>query len=657
MITYPKRRTLAMRNMAAILSVSISSLLVGATAHAATCGGIETAILTCADGSEPIFEVIKLILQITVGVIGIAAVGGIIWAGILYGSAGGDVARVQKAKTIIRDTIIGIIAFGCMVLFVNFLVPGGVFGEGASSLSFSGPSGTGSQSGNGSSIISSGSGTTTSGGNTNSTATTTSQLTFTTWNIKGDYDHSITSPVKTLLQQSQVVGLQEVHRQSVRKELSNLTCSSCSYAGYIKTSSGSDGSDPILWNKSLFTKMDSGRQYMSSPPSLTVRYATWVRLADKKTKKSFYVINTHTPPGIQYGDGWDSGNTGLISAFKQHMKNLSALVSSKRASGDPVFVIGDFNIDYRRDKACKIAEWPCQTLGKKYGIYAAWYYTNFTGVASGDSTHSSSSRLIDYIMVPKRSDITVRSTKIINASSSSWGGSDHKPSLATIDLSSTSTSGSSSGSNTGTSITPTNQSTVTLSGVYNFRDTALSGVIKPGILYRSGRLMDATASDVTTLSKLLKNGQIIDLRTPSTVSSEPDKVIPGTTRVSAPVTGTVNYTKFVTDSYSIKGFQKALNTIATSNGPYLIHCTLGRDRTGWIIAMIMYIMGASDSQVMTEYMRSNGNLPSGYSVKASNLNAGLSKARQQYGSIDNYLRQGLGLSDATLNAIRTKLKG
>lgn len=68
--------------------------------------------------------------------------------------------------------------------------------------------------------------------------------------------------------------------------------------------------------------------------------------------------------------------------------------------------------------------------------------------------------------------------------------------------------------------------------------------------------MDATASDVTTLSKLLKNGQIIDLRTPSTVSSEPDKVIPGTTRVSAPVTGTVNYTKFVTDSYSIKGFQK-----------------------------------------------------------------------------------------------------
>ena len=49
------------------------------------------------------------------------------WAGILYASGDANSNRVAQAKTIMTNTIIGIIAFGLMYLGLNWLIPGGVF--------------------------------------------------------------------------------------------------------------------------------------------------------------------------------------------------------------------------------------------------------------------------------------------------------------------------------------------------------------------------------------------------------------------------------------------------------------------------------------------------------------------------------------------------
>lgn len=194
--------------------------------------------------------------------------------------------------------------------------------------------------------------------------------------------------------------------------------------------------------------------------------------------------------------------------------------------------------------------------------------------------------------------------------------------------------------------------TVTLSGVDNFRDASTSKIIKPGLLYRSGKLQNATNKDVKQLSKILSGGTIIDLRDNAVRAREPDKAVPQTSVFNTPIHGTLDYTEFVEIAASRNAFGKAITKIANTNKPALVHCTYGKDRTGWIVAMVMYAIGANDQQVMQEYMRS---APSG-EVKKAWLNAGLSKAKSEYGSIPKYLKNGLGLNDTTLNKLKTRLK-
>lgn len=75
-----------------------------------------------------IFLILKWVLQLLSVGVGIAAVGTLVYAGILYSSAGGGQEQVTKSKKLITDTVIGIIAYSLMVLALNWLVPGGVIG-------------------------------------------------------------------------------------------------------------------------------------------------------------------------------------------------------------------------------------------------------------------------------------------------------------------------------------------------------------------------------------------------------------------------------------------------------------------------------------------------------------------------------------------------
>jgi len=75
-----------------------------------------------------VFQIIIWILRIMTGAVGIAAVGALIYAGVLYSSSSGESAQVGKAKTIIKDTTIGLVAYGFMFIILNWLIPGGIFG-------------------------------------------------------------------------------------------------------------------------------------------------------------------------------------------------------------------------------------------------------------------------------------------------------------------------------------------------------------------------------------------------------------------------------------------------------------------------------------------------------------------------------------------------
>ncbi len=89
----------------------------------------------CADGSDPtsgvqnsgIWAILLLVINILTGAIGLVAVGGIVYASIIYTTAGGDANQVKKAMTIIADIVIGVVAYALMYALLNFLVPGGLF--------------------------------------------------------------------------------------------------------------------------------------------------------------------------------------------------------------------------------------------------------------------------------------------------------------------------------------------------------------------------------------------------------------------------------------------------------------------------------------------------------------------------------------------------
>lgn len=223
--------------------------------------------------------------------------------------------------------------------------------------------------------------------------------------------------------------------------------------------------------------------------------------------------------------------------------------------------------------------------------------------------------------------------------------------------SSGSSSGGSSGSSSGGSSSggSTSQATTipSFSSIANFRDAGGTGGIKTGILFRSGRLYSASASDITKLSTLLDGGTIIDLRESSKVSQFPDKNIPNTTTVRYPMTSTTSLSTFVTKSSDRNSVASAIKTVANSNGRILIHCTAGRDRTGWTVAMILHIAGATDDQIINDFKKSSGGISA---PPASRLEAGLKQATTSYGSLDKYITDGLGIDTATINKIRAKLK-
>ena len=76
-----------------------------------------------------VFQIVIWVLRIMTAAVGVAAIGALVYAGILYSSAGGNSAHTAKAKTIITDTAIGLVAYGFTFIILNWLIPGGIFGS------------------------------------------------------------------------------------------------------------------------------------------------------------------------------------------------------------------------------------------------------------------------------------------------------------------------------------------------------------------------------------------------------------------------------------------------------------------------------------------------------------------------------------------------
>ncbi len=103
--------------------------------HAAECGGVQTALIECDQkggaSSNPedsgLWGVLILVINIMTAGVGVLAVVGFVYGGILYITSGGSPEQVKKARTVFTNVVIGVIAFGGMFAILNFIIPGGVF--------------------------------------------------------------------------------------------------------------------------------------------------------------------------------------------------------------------------------------------------------------------------------------------------------------------------------------------------------------------------------------------------------------------------------------------------------------------------------------------------------------------------------------------------
>jgi len=94
------------------------------------------------------------------------------------------------------------------------------------------------------------------------------------------------------------------------------------------------------------------------------------------------------------------------------------------------------------------------------------------------------------------------------------------------------------------------------------------------------------------------------------------------------------------------------------SAPLVIHCTAGKDRTGFACALILHTLGVSDEVISEDYLLTNryyrrdpnssSDLPDDVkqvlgSVQASFLGAAFEAIDADYGSLETYLSDGIGL--------------
>jgi protein-tyrosine phosphatase len=103
--------------------------------------------------------------------------------------------------------------------------------------------------------------------------------------------------------------------------------------------------------------------------------------------------------------------------------------------------------------------------------------------------------------------------------------------------------------------------------------------------------------------------------------------------------------------------------------PLVIHCTAGKDRTGFACALILHTLGVSDDIIAEDYLLTNryyrrdpnssSDLPDEIrqvlgSVRDNFLGAAFEAINADYGDLEAYLRDGLGLGATERNALEAR---
>ena len=186
-----------------------------------------------------------------------------------------------------------------------------------------------------------------------------------------------------------------------------------------------------------------------------------------------------------------------------------------------------------------------------------------------------------------------------------------------------------------------------LSGISAERDALAASGLRPGVIYRTAKLCGASTSAKRLLTAMLHGGLVVDLRSSSTAAGCPDPTLPTVSRVRYSLTSTTTLSTFVTRSDDRRDLGYALRAVAREDGPVLIHCTRGRDRTGWTVSVLLMLGGVPKDLVEAEYLRTASDV--------TKLRGAVTAMHDRYDGVEGYLIDGLGLTPAEVDALRHKI--
>jgi protein tyrosine/serine phosphatase len=251
---------------------------------------------------------------------------------------------------------------------------------------------------------------------------------------------------------------------------------------------------------------------------------------------------------------------------------------------------------------------------------------------------------------------------------------------------------------------------IDLEGVENFRDfggydTACGRGLRRGFLFRSANHARATEADLAAL-KALGVAVIVDLRRTDEREREPSRrwegfaaqVIendidgveadwaqslsaftadPGAVREA--VRGF--YRRAPSDPRHLDLFRRYFQALARAEGPVLVHCTAGKDRTGMICALTHHIAGVGREDMVADYLLTNDPVRLARRVEVlsktiaeraggsvdqtalrlilevheSYLDSAFAAMTEAHGGLDGYLEQALGVDADLREKIRTRI--
>jgi protein-tyrosine phosphatase len=246
-------------------------------------------------------------------------------------------------------------------------------------------------------------------------------------------------------------------------------------------------------------------------------------------------------------------------------------------------------------------------------------------------------------------------------------------------------------------------------GVHNFRDfggyRAGARAVKTGLLFRSAHHAHASEADLSKLAEM-EFAAIVDLRRPKERRRDPSRRWRGFSAnviendlddlpddaedpyhsmlrrsdLDSRVIHAWNLDYYRNAPFAARHidlFRRYFAALRRADGPVLIHCAIGRDRTGILVALTQHMLGVHKDDILAEYLLTNdnsriaermpdliafvaalaGKTPDARTLHALThvqpelLAAAFQSIAARHGSLDSYLTQALGVDDRTRDAI------